>query len=275
MAELKTLETYKYVFVILVYRNGEDLFDFDKSLEALDGKYKVVLVNSYMNDETEQRIKEIASQLDYDFLSVDNKGYGYGNNRGVEYAKEHYDYQYLIISNSDVVIRNFDTSNLPTQNAVIGPMLTTLAGKKQNPYWAIENKPMEKMIYNGLKNNSRKSMVLAQGTNKVIREAYLLMKKVSNSPGKIYAVHGAFMVFTKDVIDRISPVYDENMFLYYEEAYLANRLNQLEIDRYFYPQIDILHKEDGSTKGLNVDLRGHAVDSFVHYYENHVVRRER
>lgn len=269
----RSLQHFKYVFVVLVYRTAEDIYDFANSLHRNIDDYKVIIVNSYMDKHSEHRIKEIATELDYDFFSIENKGYGYGNNRGVEYARNHYDYDYLIISNADVVIEKFDANGLPVSNAVVGPKLITIEGKHQNPYWAIENKTMEKMIYTGLSKKSRLNMVIAQGVNKIIREIYLKFKKNVSIAYKVYAVHGAFVIFTKDVIERIYPIYDENMFLYYEEAYLANRLKQMGIGRFYYSQIYVRHKEDGSTKGLNVNLNCHAVDSFVYYYDNYVIGR--
>lgn len=269
----KALPYFKYVFVVLVYRVAEDLYDFANSLHRNIDEYKVIIVNSFLNKESESRIKEIATELDCDFFTIKNKGYGYGNNRGVEYAKNHYNYEYLIISNADVVIEKFDINGLPSSNAVVGPKLITIKGKHQNPYWAIENKPMEKLIYTGLSKKFRLNMVIAQGINKTIREVFLKFTKNVSTAYKVYAVHGAFIIFTKDVVERIYPIYDENMFLYYEEAYLANRLKQMGVGRFYYPQICIRHKEDGSTKGLNTDLSCHAVDSFVYYYDNYVIGR--
>ncbi|MDB1750814.1 hypothetical protein PMV51_16420 [Enterococcus avium] len=270
----KKINKYDFLFVILVYRFADDLIDFDSSLKEKIQNYKVVVVNSYLDDESEEKICSIASELHYDFLSIQNKGYGYGNNKGIQYAMERYDYKYLIICNADIIIRSFDTSKLPLKNAVIGPAICTINGKSQNPYWAVENKPMEKMIYNGLRRQSRLRMIVAQGCNKIIRELFLKTRKKS-SISQVYGVHGAFIIFTHDVIEKLFPIYDENMFLYYEEAYLAEKLQKQRVKKYYYPLIDILHKEDGSTKGMDFDQHSHASSSYVYYYETYVLGREK
>ena len=260
-------KSYEYIFIVVTYRNGEDLFDFDKSLKKNINNYKVIIVNNFMNDETEKRIKEISDILNYDFISSENKGYGAGNNKGIEYALSKYDFNYIIISNSDIVIKKFDTKKLPTENAVIGPKIITINGKYQNPYWVLENKSIQKILYNGFKKNSKLNLIISQGINKIIRELFLLLNKNKKKAIKTYAVHGAFLIITKDVINKIHPLYDENMFLYYEEAYLAKKCKNNNIKKYFYPEIEILHKEDGSTKGSNINLNGHATNSFKYYFE--------
>ena len=259
---------YKYVFIIVTFRNADDLYDFDKSAKNFLDNYKVIVVNSYFNDETKNRIKNIAEKLDYDFINSENKGYGFGNNIGIEYAKKKYIYDYIVISNSDVIITDFDESNMPMKNAIIGPQINTLNDKKQNPYWVYENKISQILFYYGYKNNSRIFMIFAQGFNKILRESFLLLKKSAHFPVKVYALHGSFVIISKDVIDSFDKIYDENMFLYYEEAYLSYVCKIKKIDKYFYPNIKILHKEDGSTKGIKINIDDFAKKSYLYYYLN-------
>ena len=260
---------FDFIFVIVTYRNAEDLFELDESLRKFVNNYKVIIVNNYMNDETEKRIKEIASLLKYDYIKSENRGYGAGNNKGIDYAINNYKFDYLVVSNSDVVIKKFDIINLPKNKAIIGPKITTLNGKLQNPYWVKENKIAQKFIYLGLKNKSKVRLNIGQGFNKIIREVFLLFNKNKSNPIKTYAIHGAFVIFTEDVIRKLHPIYDENMFLYYEEALLAKKSKIKKINRYFFPNIQILHKEDGSTKGSNISLNGYARNSFIYYYEQY------
>ena len=93
--------TYDFIFVVLVYRNTSDLIDFFASLKL--ERTKVIVVNSFYDEESEKQFKQISEINHADFLSVPNKGYGAGNNRGVEYALKHYDFKYLVISNADEI----------------------------------------------------------------------------------------------------------------------------------------------------------------------------
>ena len=267
------MKKYKYIFVVLVYRVAKDLFDFDKSLkEYVKSDYKVVIINSYMNEKTEKEIRETAFLLKYDYLNVENKGYGYGNNQGIKYVNENYEYDYLIISNADIIIKKFEDYLLPNTNAVIGPLITTINGKSQNPYWVLKNNLAEKWIYDGYKNASKFKMILAKGINKLIREVFLLTKKKSRKIFNIYAVHGSFLIFTNDVVKKLNPIYDEKMFLYNEEAYLAKYLKDNNVNCFFYPSIEILHKEDGSTSGIKFDENKYLKESYLYYYEKYILK---
>lgn len=261
-------ETYKYVFVVLTYRKAEDLYDFDKSAKEIFSDYHIIVVNSYFDDKTEERIRNIAEDISGTFFSVENKGYGAGNNAGIEFAMKNCSFEYLIVANADLVFRSFDDKNLPKKNAIIGPALTTIKGKAQNPYWDKERNGIEKIIYKGHKKKSRICMYWGQGVNRLFRELFLKKSSHSEFPVKVYAVHGACVIFTKDAIARLFPVYDTNMFLFYEEAYLAKKASRSGIEVVYYPLLDVLHKEDGSTKGLNLDLSEYATNSYLYYYEN-------
>lgn len=259
---------YKYIFVILTYRNAEDLYDLDRSLKDKNVDYHIVLVNSFFDDETEKHIKDISNQLNCTFLSVENRGYGCGNNCGIEYAMNHFDFDYLVVANSDLVLQEFDDRDLPCKNAIIGPRMKTINGKSQNPYWDLERTFTEKLIYTGHKKHNRLILNLGQGINKVFRETFLFRMRSKNNTMRVYAVHGACILFTRDAVEKLFPVFDSSMFLYYEEAYLAYKAKHMRVEVYYYPKINVLHKEDGSTKGLTIDLSHHAVESYLYYYEN-------
>ena len=48
---------------------------------------------------------------------------------------------------------------------------------------------------------------------------------------------------------------------------MARRLEQYNINRYYYPNIEILHKEDLSTKDIDFDMNSYAKESFIYYFE--------
>ncbi len=260
---------YKYVFIVLAFRTGRDIPGFIKTLSSKFDDYKVVVVNSYYNEESLAEIRDIAFENDCDFIPIENKGYGYGNNQGIKYALENYNFDYLIVCNADIEVQKWDVGELPSEK-VSAPMITTINGKKQNPYWAKSNKFGDWLIYKGHKNQSRLFMFLGQGMNKLIREIYLLsFAKSRKRVSRIYAAHGSFLIFPRKIVDRIAPVFDENMFLYYEEAYLAKKLHRNNIEIELQKDISILHYEDGSTKGSNIDLSKHASQSYIYYYEKY------
>ena len=84
----KKLEYYKYVFIVLTYRNVEDVRGFLKSLENCTESYKTIIVNSFFDEKCKNEIEKVALQYECDFVNVPNKGYGAGNNFGIELARK-------------------------------------------------------------------------------------------------------------------------------------------------------------------------------------------
>ena len=120
--------TYDFIFVVLVYRNTSDLIDYFASLKL--ERTRVIVVNSFYDEESELKFKQIAESNHADFLSVPNNGYGTGNNRGVKYALDHYDFKYLVISNADVEIKAMSKEYLDNRkNGIYDTYIKTLSGK--------------------------------------------------------------------------------------------------------------------------------------------------
>ena len=127
------MEKYKYIFVVLVYRNIDVLDGFFESLKNIESK-KVILLDSYSTDEVRERCKVIADRTDSIFLPVPNNGYGAGNNIGIKYAIDHFDSDFIIVSNSDIIVEKLDSlDQFIGRECIIGPETIMLSGKRQNP----------------------------------------------------------------------------------------------------------------------------------------------
>lgn len=265
------MEKYKYIFVILTYRNFEDLEDCLKSIEKSVESYKVIIVDSFYSDQVSNEIKRIGEQFKADVFGVPNKGYGYGNNRGIEYANSRYKYDFLIVSNPDIIVKQFDDSLLDDfidKSAVFAPLIKTATGKQQNPYWAVKNRFAEYLIYRGYKKCNNYLRYMGFGINKVIRTCFLKSFLSSKrNIKKIFAVHGAFLIFTDRAIQELGNPYDEKMFLFAEESLLAHVLEQKNIKSYLLKNIKIYHKEDGSMRIAKIDEKSEARKSVIYYYE--------
>jgi len=265
------MKKVKYVFVILVYKNISDLNEYITNLETFNLNKVVIVVNSYYDESSKKEIEKFCSKKSCIFLNVENRGYGYGNNRGIEYANINYKYTFLIVSNPDILIKKFsDLSLSDYSDAVIGPMIQTLENKNQNPFWVLENKFTEKMIYRGYKDNSKSKIYFGIIVNKIIRELFLVFIKFNRkSYKKVFAIHGSFLIFPQKVLKRIGLPYDENIFLFSEEAHLAHFLKRENVHSYITKDIEILHKEDGSISMSDINIMNEVRKSVITYYENY------
>lgn len=265
---------YKFIFCILTYRNTRDIQECLESIKERVVNYKVIIVNSYYDEISSGKLKKIAQKYDTDFMEIPNKGYGYGNNRAIEKALKKYIFDYLVISNPDVIIKKFDTSILDKYSqCIIAPEIRTINGKAQNPYWYRENKVAEKLVYMGYK--KRKQILLYAGfaLTKFERLFALVKFKICKKPVlEVYAAHGSFCMFPYSVVNNIHPFFEENMFLFAEESYISHILNSKGYKTIYTTEISILHKENGSISIAKIDENDEARKSVVYYYENYILK---
>ncbi len=263
---------YKYIICILTYRNDEELEECLLSFKKNIKDYKAIVVNAFYDKESEEKCKQIADKYDCDFYSVPNKGYGYGNNRAIEYARMKYKFDFIIISNPDVEVRKFNDDILPiVQESIVAPRILTKNKKNQNPYWYKKNPLSEMLIYNGLKKNIKIFLIFGFGINKLIREISLIGYSITKKKKmQVYASHGCFCIIHMKVLEKIGVLYDENMFLFVEEAVLAKKLNDCGIKTYYTDEIFIEHKEDASMKLAEISGKDEMKKSFIYYYEKYI-----
>lgn len=259
----------KYVFVILVYRNATDVQNFINSLQKFYIDKEIIIVNSYYDDKSMETSRIIAENNNCRFLNIENRGYGYGNNRGIEYANKHFDYDFLIISNPDVILKKFDDSELFKFNgSVVGPIIRTIKGKSQNPYWVFHNRVSEWLIYQGYNHENKVVLYSGIAINKILREIFLYIFQICKKKyRKVFALHGCFIVLPHSVLKNVGLPYDEEMFLFAEEAHLAHMLFANKIDSYITKDIEVLHKEDGSMAISDINEKSESRKSVLIYYK--------
>ena len=263
-------ENYKYIVIILTYRNTEDLLECIESIKNKIDSVKIIIVNSYYDEETKNEIEKTANERKCDFINIVNKGYSYGNNRGIEYALDKYIFDYIIISNPDIVVEQFgELSELDAE--IIAPKIIAASGKKQNPMLVKENHFSEYCIYCGLKKNNKIILGVGIVFNRVINRIETLRKK-----GKfdIFAAHGSFVIIKKVVVQTIKPLYDENVFLFGEEGILAYRCRMNGFKTVYNNDIIIKHKEDGCMKLADFSINNELKKANIYFYENYVLKNK-
>lgn len=265
---------YKYIFVVLVYRNTGDLEDLTKNLgeKFESGKYRVIVVNAYFDDDTKSESERISNECDADFINVPNKGYSYGNNRGIEYALNNYEFEWLIVANPDTLVEKFDETVLShTDTVVIAPSVVNLNGKRQNPMMKKMSPFKERLVYKGCRKDKPFYMYCGIAWGKAVN-AFTVCKKHKKEKRlkEIAMVHGSFVIFSKAVFDILGLPYDENMFLFGEESVLARRLAEKNIGTYYTDAIKVRHKEDGSMKFEKGNISKNLRDANIYYYEHYV-----
>ena len=254
---------YDIVFVVLVYRNTQDIKDFFGHLNL--SNVKVVVVNSYFDDISDSEFKKIAENNNADFLSVPNKGYGAGNNKGVEYALSHYVFKYLVISNADIMIEKMDLSILERyKDDIIAPKILTLKGKNQNPSAPFPPHKASLRLMNYI--YERDHRLLAWPLHAWSRIKKIMYYMISPLHRYVFSAHGAFVIIPYGIIRELHPLFNEEMFLEFEEQHLGMYAKSRGIKTRYAPDIVIRHKEDGSMKIASINEFEVQKQSFGVYY---------
>lgn len=254
---------YDIVFVVLVYRNTEDLEGFFSSNHLPNSK--TIVVNSYYDDKTEEIFKKIAKENNAVFLSVPNKGYGAGNNRGVEYALANFSFKYLVISNADIYIERFSLESLQKMGEVIiAPKILNLHNKNQNP--SSPFRPHKSLMKLWRYVYEKDLYTLSWGMFAWSRIKKIIFYVISPWRKRIFSAHGAFVIFPESVLTKLAPLYNEQMFLFVEEEHLGMLALKKGIKTMYAPDIVIRHKEDGSMSVASVNEFEKTKQSFLVYY---------
>lgn len=263
---------YKHIFVVLVYRNTTDILDFIDSVNEKVPESKIIIINSYYDNESLVKIREIASSYNCDFINVENKGFSYGNNVGVDYAINNYDFDYVTCSNPDVVINSFNDNILDEfPNSIYGPEITTTDGRKQNPMVIFKNDLIHKLIYYSYTKKIRIFFIFAVAFSKALRlvgRAFYSFKNLNSY--QVFQLHGCFIIFSRNYLEKYGLPFDENMFLFGEEGVLAYEAYENGTKLIYTNEIDILHKEDGSMSLFSGNLNNELIKSNIYFYETYL-----
>lgn len=249
---------YEIIFVVLVYKNIDVLENFFKTL-TIPFSYKVVVVNSYFDNASQERCEQVANENHAVFLSIPNKGYSTGNNIGCEYANTNYEYDFLMISNSDIIIHDFDYLRILKDDiAVYAPDTKMLSGHRQNPNIPYYSGLFHLLLGYAYKYESDFILRTAHIVNRVYREAYLFyLKLCGKDKVRIFAPHGSFIAFTHKAVTKLMPIFNNEMFLYNEELYLAFHCKEKNVPIYYVPKLKLTHLEGASSTPSSNSWKNH------------------
>ncbi|MFD0994126.1 glycosyltransferase family 2 protein [Tenacibaculum geojense] len=262
-------KSYNFVYVVLTYRNTIDLENFFKENKLENSK--VIIVNSFYDKESKEAFSQIALSNNADFINVENLGYSYGNNIGIDFALKNYNFEYLIVCNSDVFIQKMDTEFLlnASRESIYAPKIKTLTDKDQNPYIHTFSHTNRKLFYYAVINKKKIIKYIIYFINGSIRRIFNLYTKFVKKPSyNTYSCHGAFIIFGKKAIEKIHPVFYNEMFLFQEEHFLARKAYENSISIKYIPhKIKIKHYEDGSMDINNKQINNYADQSYQKYFD--------
>ncbi len=199
----------------------------------------IVVDNSPQKDNLYYYIKEKYKEVKIKFN--DNKGFGEANNRGAEIAEG----KYLLFLNPDTIL--------------VEPIFEFAIKKFE------EN---EKLALFGLKlisPNGEKRMSYVYQTN-YYGLFYVLINRICNKLGlfnsKKMAISGADIFIRKDIFEKIG-MFDENIFMYCEEADITKRIlkNYPNFEIKYFKDKKIIHLEGKTQEASENSLKNRLISN--------------
>lgn len=230
----------------LIVVNYNDIIDTKKYVTKVQQYHFIDRIVIVDNKSTEPQnsfelLKQLANKKVDVIQTEKNGGYTYGNNFGINYLKsKNEEYDYYAISNPDIdiseeAIKRCTSFLAENKNVgIVAPRMLNGDGKAiRRSAWKYRT------IKRDMVHASRISELLFY---KVLRDGEYLEEDYKNPELKVEVISGAFFIIKKEVLDKIN-MFDENVFLFYEEDILAMQLKENGYEIYSLNDINFRHYE--------------------------------
>ncbi len=213
------------------------------------------------NSPHEHYVQQLPNLVNADFIQCGmNKGFGFGHNIGIKKSPP---CDYYLVLNPDIVIPENTIEELVLfmdshpDIGLISPRILNEDGSVQHL-----NKRLP-TVFDFFARRFLPKFTQNIGFIKRRMDYYVMLDRGYDKIQDVPYITGCFMFFRKSVLDKIGG-FDENFFLYLEEADITRRLNQIARSLY-YPGVSVIHKwERGSHR--NIKLTWVAIKSVIYYF---------
>ncbi len=206
--------------VVLNYNDSESVIDYVNRIISYESIEHIVIVDNKSTDNSYDKMKSVfRDHPKVDLLQTEkNGGYGFGNNRGVEFLVKNYDSEYIAITNPDVfyeegALRECERFLYEHNDyCVAAPRMKNIKGNYEMCSWKLPS---------WIELAAHSSVFLSR----LIPMKYEVFESCENEIEQVDCVSGAMLCINTNLFMKCN-MYDEGMFLYYEETLLAIKLRK-------------------------------------------------
>lgn len=212
----------KNCVLVLNYNSYKETKLFVEKIEQYNCIDFIVVVDNNSSDNSFKNLKKCESEKIHVINSGKNGGYSYGNNYGFNYLKELLNFDFnLVVSNPDVEIEEEALKKLfncinNSNVGIVGPVI--VEGDRLNRGWKVPK------IYQDI-------LLNIPFVNKLFFKNILSYSnyKYQGNLTKVESVSGSIFGMRAEVLSQVG-MFDEHVFLYYEENILAKKLEEINKD---------------------------------------------
>lgn len=229
--------------ILLNYNSSRDCRKCVGFLKSQQGvELEIIIVDNCSREDDREQVKLLCQECDCTFITADeNRGYNAGNNIGLRYAATR-GYKYALIANPDMefpqtdyVAKMVDAMEKLPNVVVCGSDIVNTEGIHQNPMERDGNwQSSINWLFDMLK--PKKSTHNSKPTIRFSENQFC------------YKISGCCLLVRMDYMQSIN-YFDENVFLYTEEAILAKQIERDNKQMYYLAEAQAIHRHIKSEKG--------------------------
>lgn len=232
----------KVAVIIVEFNDAEETIKYVNKISEYDNIQRIVVVdNCSTNPDTVKVLKTVESQKVVVLESNKNGGYSYGNNFGIRYLEEvHEEYDYIIVSNPDIDIeknaidRCIEALKSDDKIGIVAPRMFNSKNQPiRRSSWKMRTFRLDVI------HSTRLLEILFY---KKLRKGEYLEKDYENKLLPVEAISGAFFIIKYNVLKDIG-MFDENVFLFYEEDILAKKMQEKGYQTISVNDVKVTHYE--------------------------------
>ena len=98
----------RFCFVVLHYKTAEDTIECIKSIENLEDKSFIVVIDNASNNGSIEEVEKVFQKYHniHIIKNESNLGFAEGNNVGFDYAKNSVKAKFIVVLNNDIIIQD-------------------------------------------------------------------------------------------------------------------------------------------------------------------------
>lgn len=258
----------KTAIVILNYNDSENTIKFVNDIKEYSTLDTIVVVDNNSTKENEFiKLKNLQSDKIHVIKSDKNGGYAYGNNYGLKYIEKLGIYDFVIISNPDVAVKEeaikecveFLKNN--NEAAIVTPRMHFVSGPARRAAWK------KRTIGIDMASSTRFTEALFYP---VFKKGEYSKKEYENNVLEVDVVAGAFFVAKFSILKKIG-YFDENTFLFYEEDIIGDKVKKAGFKIYLLNDISFMHYDSQTIGKLMKTIKKIEIlfDSKIYYHKTY------
>lgn len=226
----------------------------DSLFNHLDGiDFRLYVVDNWSTDETPEFIRKNYPQVCL-IEPMTNNGFGAGHNLVLPMLES----DYHMIINPDIIIKSnaikkiVDFMDEHDEVGAVSPKICFPDGREQ--ILGKKNPKLKYLAASRLRNEQKPSRLLREYA--MLDEDLSVMREIENATG-------CFMVFRTKIFKQLNG-FDEKYFMYFEDADISRRVNQIS-KLIYYPEAEIYHVWGRESKRSFKLMRIHICSMFKYF----------